>query len=254
MITAQMKRGSTSRLHTRTEEDQMTDGTILVLGGTGKTGARVAERLLARGLPVRIGSRSGDPAFDWDDPATWGPALEGVGVGLRVLLPRPRHPRRPDGRRGALGRRRRARRARGWCCCPGAARRRPSAPSRRVHGLGPGVDGRALQLVQPELQRGRLRSSCVRDGELALPAGDVPEPFVDAEDIADVAVAALTEDGHAGRGLRAHRAAPADLRRGGGGDRRGAAGRRSGCVPISHEEFAAGLDEAEVRRRRSSGC
>ncbi len=35
-------------------------------------------------------------------------------------------------------------------------------------------------------------------GEVALPAGDVPEPFVDAEDIADVAVAALTEDGHAG--------------------------------------------------------
>ena len=36
-------------------------------------------------------------------------------------------------------------------------------------------------------------------GELALPVGDVREPFVDAEDIADVAVAALTEDGHAGR-------------------------------------------------------
>ena len=35
-------------------------------------------------------------------------------------------------------------------------------------------------------------------GELALPAGDIPEPFVDADDIADVAVAALTEDGHVG--------------------------------------------------------
>ena len=35
-------------------------------------------------------------------------------------------------------------------------------------------------------------------GELALPVGDVPEPFVDADDIADVAVAALTEDGHVG--------------------------------------------------------
>jgi uncharacterized protein YbjT (DUF2867 family) len=35
-------------------------------------------------------------------------------------------------------------------------------------------------------------------GEVALPAGDVPEPFVDVEDIADVAVAALTEPGHAG--------------------------------------------------------
>ena len=36
-------------------------------------------------------------------------------------------------------------------------------------------------------------------GELALPVGDMPEPFVDVDDIADVAVAALTEDGHAGR-------------------------------------------------------
>src|SRR5690606_23415172 len=39
----------------------------------------------------------------------------------------------------------------------------------------------------------------VRDGVIALPAGDVAEPFVDAGDIADVAVAALTEDRHAGR-------------------------------------------------------
>ena len=42
-------------------------------------------------------------------------------------------------------------------------------------------------------------ADATRAGELALPVGDVPEPFVDAEDIADVAVAALTEDGHAGR-------------------------------------------------------
>jgi phosphoglycerate dehydrogenase-like enzyme len=50
----------------------------LVLGGTGKTGRRVAERLAARGLPVRVGSRSGEPPFDWEDRAIWGPALSGV--------------------------------------------------------------------------------------------------------------------------------------------------------------------------------
>jgi hypothetical protein len=58
--------------HTRPEP-------TLVLGGTGKTGRRVVERLTARGLPVRIGSRSGAPPFDWDDRATWQPVLEGVG-------------------------------------------------------------------------------------------------------------------------------------------------------------------------------
>src|SRR3954454_1200052 len=52
---------------------------VLVLGGTGKTGRRVAERLKARGVPTRIGSRSGEPPFDWGDEATWEPALQGVG-------------------------------------------------------------------------------------------------------------------------------------------------------------------------------
>src|ERR687895_1316031 len=62
----------------------MTSGTqhtnpTLVLGGTGKTGRRVVERLEARGLPVRVGSRSGEPPFDWEDRSTWAPALDGVG-------------------------------------------------------------------------------------------------------------------------------------------------------------------------------
>ena len=52
--------------------------TTLVLGGTAKTGRRVVERLAARGLPVRVGSRSGEPPFDWEDEATWVPALRDV--------------------------------------------------------------------------------------------------------------------------------------------------------------------------------
>src|SRR3712207_3383626 len=52
--------------------------TTLVLGGTGKTGRRVVERLVARGMPTRIGSRSGKPPFDWENLDTWAPALEGV--------------------------------------------------------------------------------------------------------------------------------------------------------------------------------
>src|SRR5260370_12102318 len=51
----------------------------LVLGATGKTGSRVATRLLSRGLPIRIAARSGaDAHFDWDDPRTYAPALHGV--------------------------------------------------------------------------------------------------------------------------------------------------------------------------------
>jgi uncharacterized protein YbjT (DUF2867 family) len=40
----------------------------LVVGGTGNTGRRVAERLRAHDLPVRNGSRSGEPPFDWEHP------------------------------------------------------------------------------------------------------------------------------------------------------------------------------------------
>src|SRR6516162_9686727 len=62
--------------------ERMTDTktqATLVLGGTGKTGRRVAQRLTALGRPVRIGSRSGEPPFDWQDRATWPGLLEGVG-------------------------------------------------------------------------------------------------------------------------------------------------------------------------------
>ena len=52
--------------------------TTLILGGTGKTGRSVAERLLRRGLPIRIGSRTAKLPFDWDDQSSWGPALENV--------------------------------------------------------------------------------------------------------------------------------------------------------------------------------
>ncbi|MGB5459341.1 MAG: NmrA family transcriptional regulator, partial [Eudoraea sp.] len=51
---------------------------ILVLGGKGKTGSRVAGRLLKKGQAVRIGSRSEEPSFDWEDPVTWEGALEGM--------------------------------------------------------------------------------------------------------------------------------------------------------------------------------
>src|SRR5688500_15137257 len=60
---------------------------VLVVGGTGKTGRRVAERLAARGVPVRIGSRSAIPSFDWENRETWSDALEGVGAAYIAYYP-----------------------------------------------------------------------------------------------------------------------------------------------------------------------
>ncbi|MGW5847218.1 SDR family oxidoreductase [Streptomyces sp. NPDC055254] len=56
----------------------MSGAPVLVLGGTGKTGRRVARRLAERGRTPRIASRSGAQHFDWHDRETWAPAVEGV--------------------------------------------------------------------------------------------------------------------------------------------------------------------------------
>ena len=167
----------------------------LVLGSTGKTGRRVFERLAARGVATRVGARSGEPPFDWDDRDTWAPVLEGVGsVYVQHYL-------------DAL---------------PGAAEILGSfaelavanGVSRLVHlsGRGEAEAERAEQAVQDTgAEVTTLRSTWFSQnfsesyfldgllaGELALPAANTPEPFVDADDIADVAVAALTDDSHVG--------------------------------------------------------
>ena len=169
----------------------------LVVGGTGKTGRRVVERLQTRGVPVRVGSRSGDPAFDWEDRATWAPALNGATAAYVSYYPDIAVPGAAD-TVGAF------------------ARLAVQTGVRRLvllSGRGEEEAQRAEQLVQEsgaEWTVVRCSWFCqnfsedyllesVLGGEVALPVGDVPEPFVDVDDIADVAVAALTEDGHAGR-------------------------------------------------------
>ena len=60
---------------------------ILVFGATGKTGRRVVERLQARGVPTRAGSRSAQPPFDWQDRDTWAPALDGAAAVYVTYFP-----------------------------------------------------------------------------------------------------------------------------------------------------------------------
>ena len=171
--------------------------TILVLGGTGKTGRRVAERLEARGLPVRIGSRSGEPPFDWEDQATWAPALRDAASVYVTYYPDLAFP----GAAATVG---------------SFAKLAVESGARRLVLLsGRGEEG-ALRGEQAVRDSGAewtiVRASFfsqnfsehfllepVLSGEVAFPAGNMAEPFVDADDIADVAVAALTEDGHAGQ-------------------------------------------------------
>jgi uncharacterized protein YbjT (DUF2867 family) len=169
----------------------------LVVSGTGKTGRRVAERLEARGMPVRIGSRSGEPPFDWEDPSTWAPALRGTSAAYVSFFPDLAIPGAPE----AIA-------AFAQVALDGGTRRLVL-----LSGRGEEEAERAERALQDSgVEWTIVRCSWfsqnfsesyllepVLAGEVALPVGDVPEPFVDAEDIADVAVAALTEDGHVGR-------------------------------------------------------
>ncbi len=165
----------------------------LVLGGTGKTGRRILERLAARGVPTRVGSRSGEPPFDWEDRSTWGPVLEGVGSAYVSYYPDLAVPGAPEtvGSFAQLAVRSGVRRL-----VLLAGRGEPEAEAAEDAVRASGAD---LTIVRSTWFAQNFSEDYivdgVRGGEVALPAGDVPEPFVDADDIADVAVAALTDDG-----------------------------------------------------------
>jgi uncharacterized protein YbjT (DUF2867 family) len=213
---------------------------ILVLGGTGKTGRRVADRLRKKGVPVRVGSTGSDPPFDWTDRATWAPVIAGTDAVYISYYPDLAVPGAP----AAVGE---------------LSRLAVDLGVRRLvllSGRGEEEAQRSEQVMQAgaaTIEWTVVRCSwfnqnfdegawadVVRAGELALPVDDVPEPFVDADDIADVAVAALTEDGHAGRvyeltgpRLLTFEEAVAEISR--------AAGRTVRLTPVSHEDFAGGL-------------
>jgi uncharacterized protein YbjT (DUF2867 family) len=220
-----------------------TQNTTLVLGGTGKTGRRVAERLQARGVPVRIGSRSSVPPFDWEDRDTWAAALEGATSAYVSYYPDLAVPGAPE-------------------AIAALSELAVETGTRRLvllSGRGEPEAQRAEQVLQESgadwtivrcswfsqnFSEGAFVEQ-VLAGEVALPAGPVPEPFVDVEDIADVAVAALTEDGHAGQlyeltGPRLLRfdEAVAEIAE--------ATGRPVRYVPISNDEFMGGLAQVGV--------
>jgi uncharacterized protein YbjT (DUF2867 family) len=179
----------------------MTEPTTLVLGATGKTGRRVAARLRLRGAEVRAASRSSATRFDWSDPAGWDAALEGV-TSVWVVPP----------------------------SVPGpvhefVARAEAAGVKHLVLLSGHGADtwgdspfGRDMRSAEDAVRGSALDWTVLRpanfaqnfdeelwhapllEGELALPAGAVGEPFVDLEDVADAAVAVLADPGrHAGQ-------------------------------------------------------
>jgi uncharacterized protein YbjT (DUF2867 family) len=167
---------------------------ILIVGGTGKTGRRVAERLQSQGFATRLASRRGERVFDWQDTRTWSGTLEGISAAYITFS--------PD------------------LAVPGAAQRvgdfATLAVQKGVERLvllsGRGEEGAVASedaLKASGADWTILRASwfnqnfseafladAVRSGDVALPAGEIAEPFTDTDDIADVACTVLTHSGH----------------------------------------------------------
>lgn len=168
----------------------------LVLGGTGKTGRRVADRLKAMGETVRIGSRSAVPSFDWDKAASWEDALKGATAAYITYAPDLAFPGAADAIRAFVTQAKRAGVQR-VVLLSGRGEEEAQACERIVQASGiPWTIVRASWFNQ-NFSEGAFIDMVLK-GAITLPAGDTPEPFVDVDDIADVAVAALTQDGHAG--------------------------------------------------------
>jgi len=170
---------------------------ILVVGGTGKTGRRVAERLTARGVPVRIGSRSATPAFDWEDPSGWPAALDGAGAIYITYYPDLAAPGATEAVR-ALVDQAVAQGVRRLVLLSGRGEEEAQRAEQVLQ-----ESGADWTIVRASWFSQNFSESVLLEGvlagEIVLPAEEIGEPFIDADDIADVVVAALTEDGHVGR-------------------------------------------------------
>ncbi|WP_041289386.1 NAD(P)H-binding protein [Kribbella flavida] len=173
--------------------------TILVLGATGKSGRRVVQRLRARGVEVRAGSRSAQTRFDWQDRGTWADAVQGVSA-VYLVAPEETEVIEPfvsqavaagTGRFVVLS-------GRGLDQAAGTFGAGMAEAERAVRASG--VDWtivRANNFSQNFTED--LWAAPIEAGRLALPMAEVGEPFVDLEDLADLMAVLLTADGHAGR-------------------------------------------------------
>jgi uncharacterized protein YbjT (DUF2867 family) len=224
-------------------ETTSTRGLTLITSGTGKTGRRVAERLEARGVPVRIGSRAADPPFHWDDRATWGPALHGAEAAYVAFHPDLTVPGAAEAV-GAFATLAVERGVRRLVLLSGRGEEGAERAEAAVRASGADWTILRCSWFAQNFSESFLLEPLLA-GELALPVDEVREPFIDADDIADAAVAALTEHGHAGQlyeltGPRALTFAEAvdEIAR--------ASGRPMRFVTITLEQFAAGMAEQQV--------
>lgn len=215
-----------------------TENPTLIVGATGKIGSRVARRLAERGHPHRAVSRSTSPVFDWQAPSGWADAMAGTRSAFVTYVPDLAAPGAPD----VIEQFADAAKTAGICkvvLLSGRGEHGAELSEERLRQSG--LDHAIVRAswFNQNFDEGHLLPS-ILEGVLAMPAGDRIEPFVDAEDIADVAVAALFDDRHNGRTfevtgprLMSFADAVAEIA--------AATGRELKYIPVSVEEFHAVL-------------
>ena len=228
-------------MEANTQGNQNVEGPILVLGATGKTGRRIVDHLEAAGHTVRRGSRSATPSFDWNNEAGWDDCLAGAEAVYINYSPDLAMPGATDSIRAFVDRAR-AHGVKRLVLLSGRGEEEAQACEKIVQEGG--IDWTVVRAswFNQNFSEGAF-VEMVQAGQITLPDVDTPEPFVDVDDIADVAVAALTEDGHVGEiyevtGPRmltlAEVAAELSV----------ATGRQIDYVPVPHEAFVAGVSES----------
>ncbi len=165
---------------------------ILVVGGTGKTGRRVVEQLNNKGFEPRIGSRQASPGFDWDNKDTWVDALNGIEKMYVTYYPDLAVPGAKESIKSLtylakeLG-------VKKMVLLSGKGESEAEASEKIV--MDSGLD---YTIVRASWFNQNWSESFFLDailsGEVALPMSDILIPFVDANDIAEVAATVLLDD------------------------------------------------------------
>lgn len=170
--------------------------TTLVIGATGKTGRRVADRLRAAGVPTKEASRSSEVRFDWEDPTSWAPALAGADAAYVTYFPDLAIPG-ADEVVGDFIETALANDVRRLVLLSG--RGEEGARRAEIRLQESDADWTVVRCGFFSQNFSETFPDPVRHGVLPLPIEDVADPFLDADDIADVAVASLLDDRHIGQ-------------------------------------------------------
>lgn len=166
----------------------------LVIGANGKTGRRVAERLREKGVSVRSVSRSTEVPFDWANQSTWAAALDGIDSAYVSYQPDLALPGAVDAIRAFLLAAKKAD-VKHVVLLSGRGEEEAEIAEKVLQDSG--LDWTVLRAswFMQNFSENYMRDELL-SGSLTLPVGPTKEPFINVDDIADVAVAALTETGH----------------------------------------------------------